>query len=509
MLSNTFRHPAILAKQATVLDHATGGRFILGLGAGWHEGEHGPFGIAAAADRRADRPADQRVEVLRALFSAEAAGAARRDARRPVLPAPRRDQPARAAHARAARRSTSAARSRAGSRSRPGAAQGWLLTGTEAGDVEYFTRSATEMVRALEAEGRDPATFEFVAQVHRRGRGDRGAALEGPGGWSGRRVEVIIGIPAFMGPAALEAAARQVRDPLRDEFGPLDDRHGPPRWRSTTGRGPGVRPDPQRRPAGQPGLAGAPRLGARDVPGPFDMLLAEDPDGTVIGAASCGRIYMLAPEYERSWLGLWVIPERGGRAWDALLVAAGEAARGLRQDRLRDRAVGGARGGASLPRRARVHGGRAVDGRRADLAGGAAAEPPPGSGSRPSPRTRPAAGRPPDRRRGVPGHPDPDEPMDAATFEGSPPATWTGSGCAGRPSTSRSTRLRRGRRVRVADVRAGLHDHRLARHDRGPARWRGRGIATVLKRATIAWAIANGVERSRPATTRPTRRCAP
>ena len=35
VLSNTFRHPAVLAKAATVLDQATGGRFIVGLGAGW------------------------------------------------------------------------------------------------------------------------------------------------------------------------------------------------------------------------------------------------------------------------------------------------------------------------------------------------------------------------------------------------------------------------------------------------------------------------------------------
>ena len=32
VLSNTFRHPAVVAKAATVLDHATGGRFVLGLG---------------------------------------------------------------------------------------------------------------------------------------------------------------------------------------------------------------------------------------------------------------------------------------------------------------------------------------------------------------------------------------------------------------------------------------------------------------------------------------------
>ena len=32
VLSNTFRHPAVVAKAATLLDQATGGRFILGLG---------------------------------------------------------------------------------------------------------------------------------------------------------------------------------------------------------------------------------------------------------------------------------------------------------------------------------------------------------------------------------------------------------------------------------------------------------------------------------------------
>ena len=45
VLSNTFRHPAVLAKAATLLDQATGGRFILGLGAGWHEDEHAAYGI--------------------------------------------------------------------------------------------------------------------------------------------------------------------------------------------------------------------------------------------------------------------------------------------------------------------------------------------------------------------------------------------------------------------------------------------------------------------------------
>ncbi len=42
---NTYRHPAVLAKMAATLDHISGGRFTLGLGAGWQENEHHAYGI--------------------------------------------------------------------------------------------------------------------------------------------------------------------------------------------------------------------------------------------------------------------------------------------------------------------------------------------------------------------------------------------------------------------------------------------------------------------------------
>ena len=40
-----YRTAGLLVKMATALDHASGGRAILGLGAGWYEGEHRAFGF--------------------------------------------------------------------------------------------------------------------------------------------------------------------------------------------------------------------------------------------------------------------------------------------------------------------------------------------------------------------------------------------------------------------------------------------------------------------------------
>ena len=42
---NTYRNPAVLAKTITALDHVSGGRATLGIGAGWFELEHQAFGI--------------------------------------------------------------------------------------------------------------------------------------------------------------------------------------------------------------------------------------------------------------------------------------------------------------------------------------------------------------------------------------------------------------------------------------------------------------------------------
>lgn len=66
-----FRHPAVTANMAATLDHVAGGRFTLGLGAGWFEPEAEAYGIPLGTlTERFDR-FDEGVEVIASLLSRE------------------------------------------------------------------------------------------------------------------------------------------------------------------------------------------------------------------------------------------------------------------------------------------------------------------------------------------------------------------------------------------------------------------------------------------------------
>jgi len=70
---NTYRHPAVVANMARTIDHVSGGRFVLGIGAGWQENEHRKYGIPFYTLReRLDR-LEEACQVIRALFEQERA----------------------------------------------------------------------------------------------------------------------------------------------------------------------------------------------------------------------------------------------------------------------------------------------------------------------------------------------------------------------------------------------------------------------------------------------------
>ena len=70
--ANTFRAPGLTAKLATTLDHLSGGRAILGIGAGWFEREHEAFGLdfGSGFGERLDRLAES-VPLIRRLLDGE------------------------------------------------------------------------------------------------------------------------------------------------------------------------------------------------------------------------------------------------------------------------------------------------------------------------------------------------------------------------------------------------------------------------------------------------------
>jgi F420-dependent oxidoreductase-like protein len=69
--SNTFRHPALLAREAITVDHISGGRLELGLGAGWYAAEHEMYGIDFPPPRELVDRFREAVEVVDSLLRNE------------------------------------------------------------------------------------------------------------------------------------------------------------------------------------------------------------------------------------------------------------------------------------------------------------------------------------------------------------------------------------------------------------------------------------------------------
>jgi alkanesulfonate monooxygenase SsuD/methylene tetrahydromethanopterin reductase-like flavin-dependent oxidoreductase (luciferase family) len=220
VLANTFRHPAVVAKAATVLDNATGGRFALGLGTGWHEGEHETFGIPLPPMPERFARFESAVRTLRTLFSEAALmppGVTRDDPFYPLRGATLEPPPI---------RNGGPLLILGGQRPRGIAlaarfADGWVLPGTHAGDTAYFAGRRDALVEALEEAGRDPATFTLIGQLSIRAdpaslreAREAGLALLRAGA-----DHLTLGVVARKGPRALDIVTRDVAEPLREIAG--------------------------------------------------------------------------------------------------------------------------------------------------------------------------------------------------------------------------------------------------------------------------------------------------
>lgn len=68
VLCMSYRHPAILAKMAATLDQISGGRFILGLGCGWHAEEAQAYGIPFPSLRTRLQQLEEGISLIKAMW---------------------------------------------------------------------------------------------------------------------------------------------------------------------------------------------------------------------------------------------------------------------------------------------------------------------------------------------------------------------------------------------------------------------------------------------------------
>jgi alkanesulfonate monooxygenase SsuD/methylene tetrahydromethanopterin reductase-like flavin-dependent oxidoreductase (luciferase family) len=211
VLGNTYRHPAVLANAAVTLDHLAPGRFVLGLGAGWHEQEHAMYGMELPPIGERITMLEAAVRVIKALFrqptgvSLDAPPYRLTDAvldPPPVTPG----GPPIWLGTQGLRR---------GLRIVAEHADGWNQTG----DPATFPEKRDALLRHCEAVGRDPGEIEISAQGFLRGD-DHAALLETMSTLVQQGAQhAILLMPAELGPDGLRRLAERVAVPLRECFG--------------------------------------------------------------------------------------------------------------------------------------------------------------------------------------------------------------------------------------------------------------------------------------------------
>jgi alkanesulfonate monooxygenase SsuD/methylene tetrahydromethanopterin reductase-like flavin-dependent oxidoreductase (luciferase family) len=69
VLGQGYRNPALLAKMGATLQFLTGGRFILGMGAGWHEEEYRAYGYGYPSRGTRVAQLTEAIQIIRAMWT--------------------------------------------------------------------------------------------------------------------------------------------------------------------------------------------------------------------------------------------------------------------------------------------------------------------------------------------------------------------------------------------------------------------------------------------------------
>ncbi len=147
----TFRHPSVLANSAATVDHISGGRVELGLGAGWYQMEHEAFGFPFPPMGTRMELLEEQLEIVERQWTQDEfsfAGTHYQLDRCPALPKPLQRPHPPIIVGGAGKRRTVALAARF--------AQEYNVV---SGDVDEIRAVRERIDRACEAAGRDPATL--------------------------------------------------------------------------------------------------------------------------------------------------------------------------------------------------------------------------------------------------------------------------------------------------------------------------------------------------------------
>jgi F420-dependent oxidoreductase-like protein len=194
---NTYRHPAVLAKMAVTVDHLSGGRLELGIGAAWAELEHQMLGIEFGTAGRRVEWLDEACQVMKLLFTVERATfAGARYTLRDAISNPKpvqRPYPPFGIGGRGERKTLRVIAQHADVWNAPG------------GEPDEVARLAGVLDRHCADIGRDPAEIRRSVQI--RYTGDDDALLRSAGEFVARNVRDLI---VIVSPGRARAHAESV-----------------------------------------------------------------------------------------------------------------------------------------------------------------------------------------------------------------------------------------------------------------------------------------------------------
>lgn len=211
VLGNTYRHPALLAKMAATVDHIAQGRFVLGLGAGWHEAEHEMFGWEFPTVGQRISRLEASVQILRGLWQArdpwsfQGAGYRVTEAQFEPPPYSNGGPPIWLG---------TQGRQR-GLRIVAQYADGWNTNAyLDDSFLDAFIDLRGVLLRHCESVGRDPDEIEISAQVLTAGRPTNEVIAQGRGLARAGVDHLVFLIDARLGPGELERVGENIVRPI-------------------------------------------------------------------------------------------------------------------------------------------------------------------------------------------------------------------------------------------------------------------------------------------------------